>query len=67
MSIDEARADTVRYMKALIANRTNEALQIERKYGLAGYPPEVVSVGLQAATEGRDHLAAVDEYLEDEA
>jgi hypothetical protein len=63
---DEARADFVTYGKALVANRVEQAVYIERKYDLYGYPPQVVSIGLQAAAEGRDHMEAVDEYLEGE-
>lgn len=63
---DEARADLIQYHRALITNRTSYALQIEQKYLLDGYPPQIVSIGLQAASEGRDHLAAIDEYLEGE-
>lgn len=63
---DEAREDTARYHKALIANRCDEALLIERKYQLVGHPPLLVAIGLHAASEGRDVLEAIDQYLEDE-
>ena len=38
--------------------------RIEQKYGLDGYPPELVSVGLRAAAEGRDPHEAVEAYIE---
>lgn len=63
-SQDQARADLVAYHKAVIAGRTAQALAIEQRYDLAGYPPRVVSIGLAAAAEGRDHHAAIDEHLE---
>lgn len=63
---DEAREDAAAYAKALIANRTAQAIAIEQKYDVFGYPPQIVSIALQAASEGRDHLAAIDEYLEGE-
>jgi hypothetical protein len=63
---DEAREDTARYHKALIAHRTDEALRIERKYQLDGHPPLLVAIGLHAASEGRNVFEAIDEYLEDE-
>jgi hypothetical protein len=65
-AIDDARADLVHYAKALVANRIEEAIAIEKKYDLHGLPPELVSVGLHAAAEGRDALAAVDEHMEAE-
>ncbi|MNL77577.1 hypothetical protein D3C87_2037940 [compost metagenome] len=37
--------------------------RIEQEHGLYGYPPEIVSVGLHAAAEGRDVAAAVDAHL----
>ena len=61
---DQARADMVAYAKALAAGRHQQALQIEQRYELDGYPPEIVSVGLRAAVDGRDHQAAVEDYLE---
>lgn len=63
---DEAREDMARYHKALIANRHGEAVRIEQKYELYGYPPAIVSIGLHAAAEGKDHLEAVDEYVNGE-
>jgi hypothetical protein len=63
---DEAREDMTAYVKALIANRTECAVHIERKYGLYGHTPQVVSIALSAAAKGDDYMQAVDEYLEGE-
>lgn len=64
--LDQARADLVAYAKTLITGNTDAAIRIEKRYGVFGYPPQIVSIALQAAAEGRDHMEAVDEYLEDE-
>lgn len=62
---DEARFDMVTYHKALIANRVEVAIGIEKKYGLFGHTPQVVSVGLQAASEGRDVADAIEDHLDE--
>jgi hypothetical protein len=36
---------------------------IEEEYGLLGYPPELISVGLNAACEGKDPEKAVETYI----
>jgi hypothetical protein len=64
LSRDQARFDLVTYHKSLIAGRTDDADAIEKKYDLHGYPPRVVSVGLQAASEGRDPFEAIDDHLD---
>ena len=61
-----ARDDRPAYMAAMLSNNTRAALEIERRHGLDGYPPELVSVGLKAAAEGKDALQAVDAYLDGE-
>lgn len=65
-TVDRARADLVAYAKALVTGNTEAAIRIEKRYDLFGYPPQIVSIALHAAAEGRDHMEAVDEYLEDE-
>lgn len=61
----EATQDLIRYGRAMAAlNGHLVCAGIERKYGLFGYPPEIVSVGLRAAAAGHDASQAVDEYLE---
>jgi hypothetical protein len=61
---DQARSDLIDYHRALITNRWERALQIEVTYGLDGLPPQMVSIGLQAATQGLDPLEAVEDHLE---
>ncbi len=52
-----------RYVAAMRYGWTHVCEKIEQKFGLYGYPPEVVSVGLKAFDEGRDVYAAVDDYV----
>lgn len=42
--------DGKRYYKAMMSGNTHAALQIEKDYGLDGYPPEIVSHVLQVAS-----------------
>ena len=51
------------YIKAMIAGRDIECGRIEQEHGLYGYPPEIVSIGLNAVDEGRDPHAAIDAYV----
>ena len=62
--IEQAVADVATYHRALLAGADGACLRIEEKYGLFGYPPEIVSVGLKAAAEGMDVDEAVADYLE---
>lgn len=55
--------DAQRYVRAMIDGNYAVMSRIEQEHGLYGYPPEIVSVGLHAAAEGRDVAAAVDAYL----
>ena len=52
-----------RYTKAMIAGNDVACLSIEREYGLDGYPPELVSVGLNAIDQGLDALTAIEDYM----
>ena len=52
------------YAAAMIAGRDKECYRIECEHGLDGYPPEIVSIGLNAAAEGGDALNAVEAYLD---
>lgn len=61
---DEAREALQRYHRALIANRTNEAVQIEHKFGFFGLQPMHVSIGLEALGRGADPWAAIEQPLE---
>lgn len=63
---DEARADLVAYAKALVTGNTDAAVRIEKRWHLYGYSPQIVSIGLRAAADGRDCMTAVDEFMEDE-
>lgn len=61
----EAMQDLAMYGRAM-ARLDGHATccRIEQKYGLFGYPPELVSVGLRAAADGLDAEEAVSDYLE---
>lgn len=52
-----------RYHAAMIAGNTDACIRIEQQFGLFGYPPEMVSVGLKAVDEGRDVDAAIEAYV----
>lgn len=52
-----------RYHDAMIAGNTNACIRIEQEFGLFGYPPEMVSVGLKAADEGQCVDAAIEAYI----
>lgn len=67
MSTEQARADQKAYVAAMVADKLHAAIAIEKRYGLFGYSPEIVSVGLAAACDGKDVQAAVDAYLEGDA
>ena len=62
----EATSHRDMYRKLLIDGASHACLLIERQYGLDGYPPEIVMVGLNAAARGEDQHAAVDAYMEHE-
>jgi hypothetical protein len=64
MSNHEAIADRDAYSKAMIRNDLNTCVDIEQRYGLYGYPPELVSVGLNAACEGKDSDQAIADYID---
>ncbi|MBD1554669.1 hypothetical protein [Pseudomonas typographi] len=53
-----------RYSEAMVRGDLATCIAIEQKHELYGYPPEIVSVGLEAHDEGRDVLLAVDRYLD---
>jgi hypothetical protein len=58
----DVRRDREDYVKYLIAGRTEKCIQIENKYDLFGYTPELVSIGFTALAEGKDAHAAIDDY-----
>ena len=59
-----AAEDRAAYAKAMIAGRNDECYRIECEHGLDGYPPEIVSIGLKAASEGRDAHEAIEAYFD---
>lgn len=59
-----AAEDRAAYAKAMIAGLDDECYRIECRYQLDGYPPELVSIGLNAAAEGGDALGAVEAHLD---
>jgi hypothetical protein len=59
----EAQEDLEDYCKALSENDIHECLYIERKYGLDGYPPNIVTVGLSAKANGKNMYKALDDAL----
>jgi len=50
------------YARAMASGSHEACLAIERKQGLDGYPPELVSVGLAALEKGQDPYAAIEAY-----
>ncbi|QDP50262.1 MAG: hypothetical protein Tp178MES00d2C33159851_52 [Prokaryotic dsDNA virus sp.] len=52
------------YMNAMMIGANGLCLSIEAFYGLDGYPPHVVSIGLNAACEGQCPFEAVDNYFD---
>lgn len=61
---DQARFDLVAYHRALITNRLQAAVAIEKKYELYGLPPELVSIGLEAVSRGLDPFDAIEKPME---
>lgn len=54
------------YMNAMISGATGLCYQIEQFYGLDGYPPNIVSLGLNAACEGECPWETIDRYISGE-
>jgi hypothetical protein len=62
--IARAKLDRQLYNTALLyGDNLRLATDIEEEYGLVGYPPELASVGLNAACEGEDPEKAVETYI----
>lgn len=55
--------DAKKYHEAMVRGDTDTCIRIEQKHGLFGYPPEMVSVSLKAADEGKDVNQAIEEYI----
>lgn len=60
---EQAKKDYAAYVRHMIQGNDDACLHIERQYGLDGYPPQVVSVGLDAAINGKDVDAAIDQFF----
>ncbi len=56
----------VQYTRAMAAGHLDTCIAIERAHDLYGYPPQLVSVGLKAADEGKDPVEAVEVYIEEQ-
>ena len=55
--------DSVSYAYHMKTGNTAAMLAIEEKHLLVGYPPELVSEGLNAIEIGKDPVAAITEYI----
>ncbi len=53
--------DVEAYSKAMMTNNLDWALEIEDRYCLRGYPPEIVHGAIAAAERGED----VDKYIDE--
>ena len=58
--------DSERYVKAMIKGDTALCVLLEELYGLYGYPPELVSIGIKAAESGEDPQEAILKYISGE-
>lgn len=62
--MDRYKEDLKAYLKAMTEFDSLDILcAIEKKYDLYGYPPEIVTHALNAASNGEDMYKAVDEYI----
>jgi hypothetical protein len=62
--IARAKLDRQLYNTALLyGDNLRLVTDIEEEYGSLGYSPELVSVGLNAACEGKDPEKAVETYI----
>ena len=59
----EMSTDATRYVRAMIDSDLETLIRIEKKHGLFGYSPEIVTVGLKAIADGKDADEAIDAYL----
>tara|TARA_Y100000310_G_scaffold307319_1_gene349306 strand:+ start:790 stop:1122 length:333 start_codon:yes stop_codon:yes gene_type:complete len=56
--------DSEQYAKAMMNGNCDLAFAIEKRHGLDGYPPEVVTIGLAAIAKGEDPGRAIAERLD---
>lgn len=59
------KTDTDLYTAAMISGHADTCIAIEKRNGLYGHPPQLVSIGLRAIEEGRDPHEAIDAFIED--
>jgi hypothetical protein len=59
----DAQEDLEEYWAAMKIGDIPAALEIERRYGLDGYPPSIVTVGMKALAEGRNMGKAIDKAM----
>lgn len=64
VDIEQAKTDRAAYARHMLAGNTDAACEIEQRYSLYGYTPELVSIGLSAAAEGRDVDEAIEDYID---
>lgn len=50
------------YFQYMITGNTDAAYNMERQYGLDGYPPEIVSAIFNAMDKGEDVDDAIERY-----
>ena len=55
-------SELLKYSAALIKNDTEKCAEIEKEHDLYGYPPETVSVGLEAIDNGFDGITAIMQF-----
>lgn len=56
-------SELAQYSRAMIAGQTHVCIAIEKRHGLFGWPPDIVSIALKAIDEGGDPDQAIDDYL----
>ena len=59
----QAKKDRDNYFLAMINGNSDTCAAIEEAYGLYGYVPELVSIGLNAAAIGKHPEKAVETYI----
>ena len=61
----QARRDRDDYYLAMINGEPFTCYTIEQKYNLEGYPPDLVTLGLNAASNGIDPESFIETYIAD--
>ena len=55
--------DAQAYAAAMLRGDCDACSRIEQRHDMYGYPPEIVSLGLNAIAEGKDGHAAIEAHL----